>query len=66
VEACPMALMPYRLGDQGRMQMLDGFSQWGGFSCIECGCCSYVCPSKRPLLEWIRVAKFKSRKAQKA
>jgi len=25
--------------------------------CIECGCCSYVCPSKRPLVETNRMAK---------
>jgi len=61
VEACPMGLMPYRLGDYGRAHMIDNFKGWGGFSCIECGCCSYVCPAKRPLLQWIRTAKLKSR-----
>jgi Na+-translocating ferredoxin:NAD+ oxidoreductase subunit C len=25
--------------------------------CIECGSCSYVCPSYRPLVQSIRVAK---------
>ena len=25
--------------------------------CIECGCCSYVCPAKRPLVETNRLAK---------
>jgi len=25
--------------------------------CIECGACSYVCPTKRPLLQLIRVGK---------
>jgi ribosomal protein S4 len=25
--------------------------------CIECGSCSFICPSKRPLLQSIRVAK---------
>lgn len=61
VEACPMGLMPYRLGDYGRAHMIDDFKGWGGISCIECGCCSYVCPAKRPLLQWIRTAKLKSR-----
>ena len=27
------------------------------FSCIECGCCSYVCPSHIPLVQYYRYAK---------
>ena len=61
VEVCPMGLMPYRLGDYGRTQMVNELKLWGGFSCIECGCCSYICPSKRPLLQWILVGKVKAR-----
>jgi electron transport complex protein RnfC len=66
VEVCPMALMPYRLGDFGKMQRLNDFNGWGGFDCIECGCCSYVCPSKRPLLQWIRLGKLRVRQEQQA
>lgn len=66
VEACPMGLMPYRLGDYGRVNMVADFKSWSGLSCIECGCCSYVCPSKRPLLQWIRVGKLMVRKEAKA
>lgn len=62
VEVCPMALMPYRLGDFGLVRRKDEFKDWGGMSCIECGCCSYVCPSKRPLLQWIRLGKLEIRK----
>jgi len=61
VEVCPMGLMPYRLGDYGRTARVGEFTDWGALSCIECGCCSYVCPSKRPLLQWIRVGKLKVR-----
>ena len=25
--------------------------------CIECGCCSYTCPSNLPLLDYIRIGK---------
>lgn len=67
VEVCPMALMPYRLGDYGRAYRTADLKGWGGLSCIECGCCSYVCPAKRPLLQWIRLGKLKLRQeAQKA
>jgi len=61
VEVCPMALMPYRLGDYGRAHRVSDFTAWDGASCIECGCCSYVCPSKRPLLQWVRIGKLKVR-----
>ena len=61
VDACPIGLMPYRLGDYGRANMAPEFKDWAGMSCIECGCCSYVCPAKRPLLQWIRVGKVRVR-----
>ena len=49
VEACPVDLMPYRIGDLGRMEKVDVFKQHGGgLTCIECGCCSFVCPTNRP------------------
>jgi electron transport complex protein RnfC len=38
--------------------------------CIECGCCSFVCPAKRPLVENNRLAKadlrdYNAKKAKK-
>lgn len=65
VEACPMGLMPYRLGDLGRMARTAEFKVWSGMSCMECGCCSFVCPSKRPLVEWIRVGKLRLRESER-
>lgn len=65
VEVCPVNLMPYRIGDLGRLYRLNEFKTWGGLVCIECGCCSYTCPSKRPLLHWIRVGKAKLREREK-
>ena len=64
VDVCPMALMPFRIGDQGRLSITDGFKAWQGPSCIECGCCSFVCPSKRPLVQWIRFGKVKLREEE--
>jgi electron transport complex protein RnfC len=65
VEACPMGLMPYRIGDLGRLARTAEFKLWSGTSCIECGCCSFVCPAKRPLVEWIRVGKIKLRESER-
>jgi electron transport complex protein RnfC len=30
--------------------------------CIECGCCSYVCPASRNLVQSVRIAKAELRK----
>jgi electron transport complex protein RnfC len=65
VEVCPMGLMPYRIGDLGRLARTAEFKAWSGTSCMECGCCSFVCPSKRPLVEWIRVGKIKLRESER-
>jgi electron transport complex protein RnfC len=31
------------------------------FDCIQCGCCSYVCPAKLPLAEQFALTKQKER-----
>jgi len=36
---------------------MDSCEKYNVTSCVECGCCSYGCPSKRNLLQDIRVAK---------
>ncbi len=71
VEACPHLLTPTAFtkaldiaGEDERMATLD---KLGISICVECGCCSYVCPANRPLMENNRVAKssLKSYKAAK-
>ena len=57
VQACPMDLIPTTLDSLSRRQELDRFEKGNGVDCIECGCCTYVCPSKRHLLQTIRNAK---------
>ena len=34
-----------------------GSAEYGTLSCVECGCCSYVCPAGIPLVQYIRAAK---------
>jgi electron transport complex protein RnfC len=38
-------------------EQFDNAREYGALDCIECGCCTYICPSKRPLLHYIRFAK---------
>ena len=34
--------------------------KYGIMNCIECGSCSFICPSTRPILDMIRVGKAKT------
>jgi len=58
VSACPMFLLPNRLARFSEKEFYEESDRFGILNCIECGCCVYVCPSKIPLLQWIRVGKF--------
>lgn len=57
VDVCPMGLLPYKLHIAAMRDDLDGFEAQGGMNCLECGCCSFGCPSKRHLIQSFRDAK---------
>ncbi len=59
VSVCPMGLEPYLLMTLGEQQIFDRAEEEKIMDCIECGSCSYTCPSNRPLLDYIRHAKGK-------
>lgn len=54
VSACDEGLIPARLAQFSEKFDLDAFQKWHGMECVECGCCSYVCPAKRPLAQMIK------------
>ena len=54
VEACPEQLLPSRLADASVHHREAWFEQHNGLECCECGCCSYVCPARRPLTQYIK------------
>lgn len=65
VNACPIHLMPlnlYALYKRGRFERARNEH---AMDCIECGCCSYICPSKLPLVQSIRAIKSELRKKSK-
>jgi electron transport complex protein RnfC len=41
---------------------VEGANKSYAMSCIECGCCAYVCPARRPLVQSQRLAKKLIRK----
>ncbi len=57
IEACPMDLMPSTMGVQIEKERFDMAEETDVMDCIECGCCSYVCPTNRPLVQLFRRGK---------
>lgn len=55
--ACPMNLMPMYIDASIRADDPEGAKRYGAMNCMECGCCTYVCPAKRPIIQSIRLAK---------
>ncbi len=62
VEACPMGLSPNEIGLYVEAGRAADTAHFGVFDCFECGSCAFVCPAKRPLVQFIRLAKQKARK----
>lgn len=54
VEACPGRVVPKMLADYAANYNEEAFLAHNGMECCECGCCSYVCPAKRPLTQLIK------------
>lgn len=57
VEVCPMQLEPLYIATAAEFENYDVALAYHINTCMECGCCSYICPSKRPLTELIRFGK---------
>jgi electron transport complex protein RnfC len=58
IQACPMGLQPKEIGiyvEAGKGHKTEPF---GVNECFECGCCAFVCPAKRPLVQFARLAKI--------
>jgi electron transport complex protein RnfC len=59
VSACPMGLEPYLLEKQVNNQVWDEAEANRIMDCMECGSCHFICPSSRPLLDYLRLGKNK-------
>ena len=54
VSVCPGHILPARLAKLAERGDMAGFEALDGMECCECGCCSYICPAKRPLTQSIK------------
>jgi len=62
LQACPINLNPSELGLLAAKRQYDVMEeQYHLNDCFECGCCSYVCPSNIPLVQYFRIAKVLNR-----
>jgi len=66
VNVCPMGLEPYLLMTLSEKGLFERMEQDKVLDCIECGSCSYTCPSSRPLLDYIRLGKAEVGKIMRA
>ncbi len=65
VEHCPMGLLPTDLHRLVRYEKTADAESRGIMDCVECGCCQYICPSKIPLVHWMRLGKNEISRAKR-
>jgi electron transport complex protein RnfC len=56
-QTCPTVVQPAGLLEAAQRKDLAMADRYGLGACMECGICSYMCPSHLPLLQGIRVLK---------
>ncbi|MCD6575473.1 electron transport complex subunit RsxC [Candidatus Aerophobetes bacterium] len=62
VDHCPMGLFPTTLAKLVKAERWEELGEYNIMDCIECGCCTYVCPSKIPIVQLIKWGKNEFRK----
>jgi electron transport complex protein RnfC len=65
VDICPMKLAPTRIATFVEYGMLDQAEKIGLLDCMECGTCTYVCPSNRNMVHWFKFGKLQIMAARK-
>lgn len=55
---CPVGLFPNMMYSYVQVNDLDNAKKIGVEDCIECGACSYICPSKIQLVSYFKSAKM--------
>ncbi|MBQ9912945.1 MAG: electron transport complex subunit RsxC [Clostridia bacterium] len=65
VDVCPMSLMPTLIERYARVKDGEKLNDIGVMVCMECGSCAYACPSGRPLVQYMRLAKQVAREGGK-
>lgn len=62
VNHCPLRLDPREIAKAYRLDLCEELKKQCADLCMECGCCAYVCPAKRPIVQTNKLAKAKLNK----
>ena len=65
VDVCPMGLEPNSVSRYVEAGRGADTEEFGVDDCFLCGSCAYVCPAKRPLVQFMTLAKNDIRKSKK-
>jgi len=57
VDVCPMELLPLYYPQYAAQSNWDAMEEKAVRDCIECGCCDYICSSKIPIRDSIKLGK---------
>ena len=58
VNSCPFGLEPLMIAAATARRDVVALEELSVMSCMECGCCSFVCPANRPLVQTNKLAKI--------
>ena len=61
IDACPMGLMPQMLSILSEAGQYEECKEYNLWDCFECGSCAFVCPSKRPIVQFVKLAKSQTK-----
>ena len=54
---CPLRLTPFAIGDAVKKKDAEALGKLKVTLCMECGCCSFICPAHRPLVQQNKLGK---------
>ena len=57
VESCPLGITPAVAAQAIEEAVIDAYDSLYVPDCVECGCCAYVCPANRPLVQIMKRGK---------
>ena len=64
VTHCPLNLMPLNIETAFELKKPEMLEQFKVNLCMECGCCAFICPAKRPLVQVMKLSKIMLREHQ--
>ena len=64
INHCPLKLDPREIAISYKMNDAESLEKLCVDLCMECGCCSFICPAHRPLVQTNKLAKFVLRQYQ--